>query len=180
MWLLSPQGFSKEVFQFQICSRFSPPGAECVAAVLRGNARALVSIRRALSSAHRSCRRIRQWARRETRAGAAAKGSARLISPAGGELTPTVRNARAPTIWVGERVHMRRDDQQYLRRRGISRTRTAPRTTASTGRTRTRRRSSTLTQITPSCPTTSTVARFSCATVSKPPASGATTCRAPI
>ena len=79
-----------------------------------------------------------------------------LARPAGGEPTPAIRNARAPTIWVGETVHMRRCDQQYLHRRGISRTRMAPRTTASTGHMRARRRSSTLTllsQTTPCCTT---------------------------
>lgn len=82
------------------------------------------------------------------------------------------------------RVHVRWKCQPADAVTGISRTRTAPHTAASTGRARTRRRSSALTllsQTIPPRPTcgASTVERFSCAVVSKPPASDATTCRAP-
>ena len=47
------------------------------------------------------------WARREGRAGAAAKSYGALACHAGGEFATTIRNARAPAIWVGEIVHMR-------------------------------------------------------------------------
>ena len=50
--------------------------------------------------------RTLQQARRETRVGAAAKKCRALARPAGGKFAPTVRNARAPAIWVGEIVHM--------------------------------------------------------------------------
>ena len=104
-----------------------------------------------------------------------------LARPVGGELTLAVRSARTPTIWVDEIVHMRRGDQQYLRRRDISRGRTASRTTASTGHVRARRRSSTLTLHSQTIRIAQRTARrpSSCETVSKPQAPGATTCRAP-